>query len=1008
MRYLVFIIALFILFTVDAQKIETIDSLKNEIITLKLDTTTVRVLNKLASEYWYRNPDSTKYFAKKAIEYSVKIKDKKGYIGALRNYGSFYLLTTNYDSAEFYFNKGLEELKAFPDIPLQIATQSALGIIYSRRRNNAKALAMYEKSYKLADSVGQRGRAGIILNNIGGIYFRYNNYPKALEYYIKALESQKLTNDQQAISMCFANMGLVYSSIGDSLKAIQFYDSALQIKKEIGDFGGLANAYYNIGTIYGEGGQEDLPIALDLFRKSFKINKQLGDKMAYAYDHASIGIMLQKLKRLDSSLWYYNKALEIQTEIQDEFGVAITNYNIATLYDDMEDYVQARKYAQKVIDISDSIKYFEMIKDGALIMMEIEEGTGNKAKAYDYAKILISAQDSLYSEEKSREIGRLESQYELDKSLYENQLKESENQLLKKEADTKQQQLELQSIILVAVIVLLLVFVGFAILLRRRSLERQKLLDEIKSQAQKLKDLDQAKTRFFANISHDLRSPLTLILGALDKVSERDYDVLEPDSREMLELGMRNGKRLLYLADEIMDLTRLEEGKMSLKMEYVKIVPYLKLLTKMFSSAADIKSIVLKFEAEADEESTLQLDPHQFEKIIYNLLSNAIKFTPENGRVVVSIRTEYDKIIIEVADSGEGIPEESLGLVFDRYYQSSNSGFTSQTGVGIGLALVKELVELHQGSIEVRSNKEGAVFTISFPFKTHDWVSKAIIPDRSLDVITRNSLWMDLQEEHEKVQIASLTNVSPDAKTILIVEDHKELRFYLKSILSPNFKIFLAENGEKGLMLLQAEKIDLIITDLMMPYMDGFEFIDQLKKDKELKKIPVLVVSARTDQDEKVGLIKKGADAVISKPFDKEELYARISNILGREWDSKIKLTKLYEESAEEFEKSIMGKMERLIISRVSDPHLSVLDLADEMAASERKVYRMIKKLSGLTPYELIKEVRWQYLEGYLKNNKLKTAKEAALLVAMNNTTLFSKQYEKRFGKSIKQVLVEE
>lgn len=447
---------------------------------------------------------------------------------------------------------------------------------------------------------------------------------------------------------------------------------------------------------------------------------------------------------------------------------------------------------------------------------------------------------------------------------------------------------------------------------------------------------------------------------------------------------------------------------MNLKMEYVKIVPYLKLLTKMFSSAADIKSIVLKFEAKADEEAILQLDPHQFEKIIYNLLSNAIKFTPENGRVTVSIRMENDRIAIEVADSGEGIPEESLGLVFDRYYQSSNSGFTSQTGVGIGLALVKELVELHSGDVTVKSDKKGTIFTVSFPFKSHDWVSQAIIPDRSLDVITRNSLWMDLQEEHGKVQIASLTNISPDAKTILIVEDHKELRFYLKSILSPNFKIFLAENGEIGLTLLQTEKIDLIITDLMMPYMDGFEFIDHLKKDKELKKIPVLVVSARTDQDEKVGLIKKGADGVISKPFDKEELEARISNILGRDWDSKVKLTKLYEESAEEFEKSIMGKMERLILNRVSDPHLSVLDLADEMAASERKVYRMIKKLSGLTPYELIKEVRWQYLEGYLKNNKLRTAKEAALLVAMNNTTLFAKQFEKRFGKSIKQVLVED
>ena len=455
-----------------------------------------------------------------------------------------------------------------------------------------------------------------------------------------------------------------------------------------------------------------------------------------------------------------------------------------------------------------------------------------------------------------------------------------------------------------------------------------------------------------------------------------------------------------------MDLTRLEEGKIKLELQHVKIVPYLRLLTKMFSSAADIKSIELKFINQADDESVLQIDPHQFEKIIYNLLSNAIKFTPENGMVDVQLIAESAYIQIVISDSGPGIPEESLELIFERYYQSSTQN-TSQTGVGIGLALVKELVELHGGSIHVNSEKTGSTFTIKLPFKKSDWISKAIIPERSLDVVTRNSLWVDLQEEKERIQIPGIISNSENAKTILIVEDHKELRTYLQSILSTDFRVFLASNGAHALDILQSEIIDLIITDLMMPYMDGFEFVDHLKRDKDLKKIPVVVVSARTDQKEKLDLIAQGAEDVISKPFDKEELLLKITNITSRAWDSSEAFAHLYNDTAEVFEKSIMQRLEALIIKRIDDPHLSVLDLADEMAASERKVYRMIKKISGLTPYELIKEVRWQYLENYLKNNRVRTATEAAQLIGMSNVSSFSSQYEKRFGHSFKTILQE-
>lgn len=825
----------------------------------------------------------------------------------------------------------------------------------------------------------------------------------SLELFLEALALVKMTGNEREISEVQRDVAIVYERINKNDIAISYNLKALEISKKYKDFQAIARSYNNIGLIYDELDMYDS--AEYFYQLCYNISDSLGIEFGKAISKLNIGLAAYRKKEYQRSISLYNEVLPYFEKISDDYGITLCYLNLARNHNDIGNFTKALVYGEKGFKIAKEKGFVNEIRAISSELAELYEIRGNFKNALLYIKEEKIAQDSLFNRDKDYEVGRLESKIDLNKARYENQLKDQENQLLSEEAIVQEQKIKSKNLLIIGAILLVVLLIAIALLLRKQLKERKVLLTQIEKQSQKLKELDQAKTRFFANISHDLRSPLTLILGSLDKITERDYNILDQESKEMLDMGMKNGKRLLYLADEIMDLTRLEEGKINLSLENVKIVPYLRLLTKIFSSAAEIKSISLKFESNAEDESILSLDPHQFEKIIYNLLSNAIKFTPENGSVEVNISSGDNLLKIVISDSGSGIPEDSLGLIFDRYYQSANAEYTSQAGVGIGLALVKELVELHKGEIKVTSSTQGTSFTIQFPFKENDWVSQAIIPERSLDVVTRNSLWMDLQEEHDRMQVASLSNDSPDAKTVLIVEDHKELRFYLKSILSNNFRILLASNGAQGLDLLQSEKIDIIITDLMMPYMDGFELIDQLKKDKDLRKIPVLVVSARTDKDEKIELIKKGADDVISKPFDKEELFARISNILEREWDSTIKLTKLYGETAEEFEKSIMAKMERLIIKRIDDPHLTVLDLADEMAASERKVYRMIKKISGLTPYELIKEVRWQYLENYLKNNKVQTATEAAQVIGMNNVSSFSEQYKKRFNSPIKDVL---
>lgn len=930
-----------------------VDSLKRDLEVVTDDSLRFRLLDELAWTYKRIDADSAITYGEMNIEAARKLNNKQFVAFA---YSTFGVIKLENDIDDF----GIADLK--------------------------KALAINKKLEN------KRGIASNC-NNIGNAFESIGIYDSAVIYLTRSIEIKLEIGQKESAASAMSNLGLVYFQFDDLKNAMSYYKSAIEIVgEESRRSRGILN---NMGIAYMK--MEKYDTARIYLIKAIKGLDESRNKRNFASTYGNIGETYYKEKEYDSALWYAEKSFNIKKEFGNNLSLTYPAISLAKIYTELGDYQEAKIYGQLAYDIIEKTQSLDRKEEIMFHLGKIEAKLGN----YEAASLLFFNRgviiDSIHN------IAVIEAAEEAE-AKFQNKLQEKENIILKEKAEINDQKIRQQNTIILSIISIVILLLIIALMLRRQLKERKLLFEKIEAQSAKLKELDQAKTRFFANISHDLRSPLTLILGALDTITERDAEVLDRGSRALLDTGIKNGKRLLYLADEIMDLTRLEEGKVTLDMQYVKIVPYLRLLTKMFSSAADIKHIELSFQSTCEDETILKLDPHQFEKIIYNLLSNAIKFTPDNGIVKVSLNTREDQIEITIADTGPGIPQESQELIFDRYYQQANES-SSQAGVGIGLALVKELVELHEGHISVESTATGTTFKIQFPFKGSDWVSKAIVPERSLDVVTRNSLWMDLQEEKSRLQVPSITTTNEDAKSLLIVEDHKELRSYLKSILDTNYRVYLASNGTDALDQLQTEQIDLIITDLMMPYMDGFELVDHLKKDKELRKIPVLVVSARTDKTEKVDLIAKGAEDVISKPFDKEELVAKIQNIAGRSWDSETKLAKLYGETVDAFEKNIMNRLEKLIIKRIDDPHLSVLDLADEMAASERKVYRLIKKISGLTPYELIKEVRWQYLDNYLKNNRINTATEAAQLIGMNNVSSFTAQYEKRFGKSFKEVL---
>jgi DNA-binding response OmpR family regulator len=535
---------------------------------------------------------------------------------------------------------------------------------------------------------------------------------------------------------------------------------------------------------------------------------------------------------------------------------------------------------------------------------------------------------------------------------------------------------------------------------------------KITQQAEKLEEIDSAKSRFFANISHDLRSPLSLILGNFEAVINSKESYLTDQAKKQLDTAHKNAERLLFLTDEINELTTLENGAIKLNKKLVPVVPFLTSLLQIFSTSAKYKNISLQFNSVLEDDICIDMDPNQFEKIIFNLISNAFKHTQEGDEIQVTADLiEGQTLSIKITDSGEGIEPKHLPYLFDRYYQSPTNKYHVYEGLGIGLALVKELVDIHDGSIAVTSTLgKGASFNMTFPFLVIS-TSNTTIPEQSESLIRKNELWRDLWEKtyqpDPKVEIDLEKHEKQE--TILLVDDHPEVREFIAGLISSQYHIQEAENGLKALEVLDTHYIDLVITDLMMPWMDGFELLEKMKSDEKLSSIPVLVVSARNSADDQFEVLKKGINNIIQKPFSHEEILLKIKNLLlqKKNWSRDHSNSIIVDDKPliNDIEQEILEKVKQLVLDQIDNPELTVLVLADAMAASERKVYRMIKKLTNMTPHEYIKEIRWLYVEQLIKNKNLKNASEAARSVGMKNVTNFKKQFHSRFNRSLDEMI---
>ncbi|ANR73257.1 substrate-binding domain-containing protein [Prevotella scopos JCM 17725] len=552
--------------------------------------------------------------------------------------------------------------------------------------------------------------------------------------------------------------------------------------------------------------------------------------------------------------------------------------------------------------------------------------------------------------------------------------------------DTYLVQYNHQKMYIVLFSIILLLLIGIMVYIYRTILMKRRIEEEA----------NKAKLQFFTNISHELRTPLTLIADPVNYIIHDDN--LNSQQRSMLQIVQRNVLVLTQLVSEILDFRKVQNGKMELRLSDFNLAESMKQWIKLFSVSAQKKHIAISMDA--PDTIMLRADQDKIERICYNLLSNALKYTSEGGEITLMAKEEGGRVMISVADNGCGISSDELPYIFDRFYQAKNAG----RGTGIGLAIVKAFTELHHGEVSATSIEgKGSTFTIHIPVRQKGEVTNQ--PTEKIEQLIEPSSAQEVPNQARHID-ELIQPYQTDKPEVLIIDDNIDIRTYLRSVLSEKYNVSEAADGKVGLELARKIVPDIVLSDIMMPVMDGLAFCQQLKTDKAISHIPVILLTARSLDEQRAEGYEHGADAYLSKPFSLRLLLSRIDNLI----ESRKKLNQTWSKGVEddeignisnEIDKSFLKQLRKIIQENLANSDLSVEQIGDEIGLSRVQLYRKVKALTGYSPVEIVRKARLTRARHLLQTTE-RTVSEVAYAVGFSTPSYFSKCYKDEFGENPK------
>ncbi len=738
--------------------------------------------------------------------------------------------------------------------------------------------------------------------------------------------------------------------------------------------------------------------ALLFTREALKAASKHGLVLEKAISHMLLNMLLPR-SSIDARMHHSLAAVKLYQQLGDQVGCSYMFEAVARLY------FQQRKFPQ-------AIAY----SDSALL-------AANRSIAAGHTRHALVGSTYRFRGGIFREMGLLDSAlaniqkgFELDLKLNEENVKDKILEIESRYQDKfKDQQLEENRLAIQlknsqlrfsAVIVFLVLILAVSLFFgyRKQKQDKKKLIEQntlIYNQTIKLEALDAAKSRFFANVSHELRTPLALILGPLGTLLKENR--LTERQVELLKFVHRSSRQLENMVTGILDLGKVEMGKMKLDESPTPVATFFGSHFAQFESLADSKELDYSYVIHISNDLRANLDQSKCSQILNNLLANSFKFTPRGKQITATLNLVDDHLHLCITDSGIGIHPDDLPYIFDRYFQTPKRDKPAEGGTGIGLALCQDYVQLMNGQIEAESIPgQGSSFHVAIPI--------TLLPDANQPDIDIREIGQTPNTFHTTVSLRALTTGETGGAlpmalpAILVVEDNPDLQAYIHLILSDRYRVLTAGNGKEALERIHTEgssRISLILSDLMMPVMDGHQLLAHLKSVDAMRHIPFVMLTARADSQDRLRALRIGVDDYLLKPFEEEELLARIDNLLANQAARRLSVTHEGEPgpAMSGADREWLETFERHVENNLANPVLSVPELAYHFAMSESTLLRQLKRLTGLSPAQYVQAVRLENARRLLENGTFRSITQVAAQVGYGDVRSFSRNFRIRFGK---------
>lgn len=859
-----------------------------------------------------------------------------------------------------------------------------MGVRYREMARFNEAIESHRKGLELAMQLKDTLEAIRSLNNIGTNFRRLGILDEASNFHYSALVMCERYSDKESFSarknrtISLSGIGNVHLTLDNREVADSIFRVALQIEQSLKSDLGQAMNYANLGAIFEVRGMMDS--ALVYYQHSMEHNRAAKSVVGLSLCHNYIGRLFEKRGQWQDALREYRSAYDLMVENSDlyhwlEACLALARVNIA-----IGDNSMAKDYLERAEKTALEMHSWEHMSEVYYLDYLFNDKRGNCRRALDSYVLSRAYADSVKSAVNQHHVQNLRISYEREKSSRELSLIQKNYRMEKRAKNL----LLLGSVLIVSVMIIALGFLWYALRMKSRN---QRIM----------RRMEKVRNNFFTNVTHEFRTPLTVILGLSEQL-QKDSTIGGEQKSDLTTIA-RQGRSLLGLVNQLLEVARVRSEVGEPEWQHGDIVAYLRMIMENYRAYARQKQIDLRL-IPSDTVIMTDFVPEYFCRIVRNLLSNAFKFTPKGGRIALTLERKAGTLVMRIADSGIGISKEDIPHIFETFYQGENSG--ADIGTGIGLALVRQMVESMDGQISVESVPgKGSTFIIDMPMKHGNTAWEKWSPEKQLkvdmDCISRT-------EEQELPEEPASASASDDTTqpTILIVEDNADVSYYIGGLLKDDYRLLYACDGEDGLEKAGEYIPDLIITDLMMPEKDGYELCREVRRSDILNHIPIIVITAKCNECDRVQLLDAGADAYLNKPFNTEELHIRIVRLLEQRRLLREKYSHAMHEGTEQSvelsatDKNFLTRLNDVVYALMGNCNLSSDMVADKMCMSLSQLNRKVKAITGFSSSGYILQMRLDKAKRMLASTETPVG-DIAMKCGFPEISYFSRVFKQTF-----------